>query len=93
MNLLELTLTAWVALSIALSMLFLSGLMFILGKSWLHYIWGVFCVAVAIWAGGLYMAALAHDPATAIFWWKVSFVGMILNPFFNLLYIDPFIDI
>ncbi len=81
MEFLQITLTGWVALSIALSMAFLAGLMFILGNERSHYVWGVFCVAVTIWAGGFYMVSLAHNPQTAVFWWRISFIGIILNPF------------
>lgn len=81
MEFLQITLTGWVALSIALSMALLAGIMFFLGTERLHYIWGIFCVAVAIWAGGFYMVTQAQTAVEAQFWWKVTYIGLILNPF------------
>ncbi len=92
MEFLQITLTGWVALSIALSMAFLAGLMFILGKERPHYIWGVFCVAIAIWALGFYMVTLSRDMGSAQFWWKISFIGTILNPFLYLHFTLEFVE-
>ncbi len=78
---LAISLTGWVALSIALSMLFLSTLMFIVGNERSHYIWGMFCLAIATWAWGFYMVTLAQSPDNAAYWWRVSYLGLILNPF------------
>jgi signal transduction histidine kinase len=89
-ELLAITTTGWVALSIALSMLVLAGFLFVLGRERFHYIWGAFCVAVALWAGGFYMVTLVSDPELAKMWWKVSFSGLILNPFLFLHFVLEF---
>jgi signal transduction histidine kinase len=81
MELLNITFSGWVAISIAVSMAILAGIMFILGKEKAHYVWGVFCGAVAIWATGFYMVTLAQTPDSAQFWWKIAYIGIILNPF------------
>jgi len=73
-------------------MAILSGLMFTLGRERIHYIWGIFCIAVAVWAGAFYMVTLAHDPEAARFWWKISFTGLILNPFIFFHFVLEFIN-
>ena len=81
MEFLQITITGWVALSIAISMAFLAAVMFFLGREQTHYVWGVFCIAIAIWAGGFYMVTLSNSAAQAAFWWRISYIGTILNPF------------
>ena len=77
---------------VGISMAILSGLMFTLGRERIHYIWGIFCIAVAVWAGAFYMVTLAHDPEAARFWWKISFTGLILNPFIFFHFVLEFIN-
>jgi len=92
MEFLQISLTGWVALSIALSMGFLGSIMFILGRERAHYVWGGFCIAVAIWAAGFYMVSLAQTPEAAQYWWKISYIGLILNPFLYFQFALEFIE-
>jgi signal transduction histidine kinase len=86
------TLTGWIAITIALSMAILAGTMFILGRERVHYVWGVFCTAVALWAGAFYMVTLADNPEMAKFWWKIAYIGIILNPFTFFHFVLEFIN-
>jgi signal transduction histidine kinase len=81
MQFLQITATGWVAIIIALSMAILAGIMFLLGTERVHYVWGVFCLAVATWAGGFYMVTISNGPEMAQFWWRIAYIGLILNPF------------
>src|SRR3989344_5283009 len=92
MEFLNITITGWSAIIVGISMAILSGLMFTLGRERIHYIWGIFCIAVAVWAGAFYMVTLAHDPEAARFWWKISFTGLILNPFIFFHFVLEFIN-
>src|SRR3990167_7028495 len=92
MDFLNITLTGWAAIIVALSMAILAALMFILGKERAHYVWGIFSVAVAVWAWAFYAVTLADNPETAKFWWKISFAGLILNPFIFFHFVLEFIN-
>lgn len=72
-------------------MALLAGFLFSLGTKRYHILWGCFCIAVAIWAGGFYVVTLTDDPDIARIWWKISFVGLILNPFLFYHFIAEFV--
>ncbi|TSC77599.1 MAG: hypothetical protein G01um101433_516 [Parcubacteria group bacterium Gr01-1014_33] len=91
MEILSITLTGWAAITTALSMVILAGLMFILGREKIHFMWGVFSSVVALWMGAFYAVTLAGDPETARFWWKIAYVGIILIPFTFLHFVLEFI--
>ncbi len=90
---LGITLTGWTMIVIALAMAVLAGIMFMLGTKRTHYLWGVFSVATAIWAAGFYLVTLSETPTEAIFWWKVSFVGIIFVPFTFFHFVIEFINV
>ncbi len=92
MEILGITLTSWVALLNSLSFASLAGIMFILGKERLHYIWGLFCLATALWAGSFYIVTLQDNPASAHFWWKITYIGIISVPFIFLHFVLEFIN-
>ncbi|PIR13348.1 hypothetical protein COV49_02555 [Candidatus Falkowbacteria bacterium CG11_big_fil_rev_8_21_14_0_20_39_10] len=68
-------------------------IMFIKGKRKFHYLWGIFCFSVSIWGLGSYMIAITDKPADAIFWWKVTYVGVILIPIFLVHFTHGFLEI
>jgi hypothetical protein len=74
---------------IAATSLFMAVLMFFLGSRLLNRIWGVFCLSVFIWGLSFYFIANSTDPETALSWWKISHIGVILIPvlFINFVYI------
>jgi signal transduction histidine kinase len=78
---LGITLTGWVFLVVAVLTAVVGAVMFLLGSERLHYVWGFFCVAVCIWMGAFFMLSQASDPLTATYWWRVSYIGIILIPF------------
>ena len=80
-ELLGISLTGWIAVSVSVSIGILAALMFILGSERLHYVWGLFCTAVSIWTGAFFFVSQATTPTEAIFWWKITYVGIILIPF------------
>jgi signal transduction histidine kinase len=69
------------AVAVTLAMAVLTSMMLILGKTRLHFVWGLFCLIVTLWIGGFYGALLSSNPIDAEFWWKISYIGVILIPF------------
>lgn len=43
-------------------------------------LWLLFAVSVSIWGFGAYLISIATDPQSAILWWRVAHVGVILIP-------------
>lgn len=80
-ELLGITLTGWVSITVAVSVGILAITMFALGSERLHYVWGLFCVTISVWTGGFFFVSQAGDPASAIFWWKITYIGIIFIPF------------
>lgn len=80
-ELLGITLTGWISVTVAVSVGVLAAAMFVLGSERLHYVWGLFCTAVSIWTGSFFFVSQATDPSQAIFWWKMTYIGIILIPF------------
>lgn len=78
---LGITLTGWVFLVVAVLTAVVGAVMFLLGSERLHYVWGFFCVAVCVWMGAFFMLTQTSDPAVATFWWRISYIGIILIPF------------
>ena len=56
-------------------------------------IWPIFAVSVAIYGFGAYMVTLAIDARQAIFWWKISYIGIITIPAVFLYFIYEFLHI
>jgi two-component system NtrC family sensor kinase len=52
------------------------------GKTRLHYMWGVFNVAVMIWGTSVFFIGRSEDPVTSEYWWKIAHIGVILIPVF-----------
>jgi signal transduction histidine kinase len=69
-------------LTLAISSLILTVLLFIFGKSKLHRVWGLYNFAVAIWGIGGFFAGATTSSELSLFWWKVAFVGVITIPIF-----------
>jgi len=68
-------------------------LIFWKGKRPLHYLWGVFCVSVIVWGIGGYRIAVTPDPVKAVFWWKVTYVGVIFIPVLFTHFVHKFLNI
>jgi len=56
-------------------------------------IWPIFAISVAMYGFGAYMVTLAANASQAIFWWKVSYIGIITIPFVFLHFIYEFLCI
>lgn len=93
MEFLNITATSWSSLLSALSITVLSLMMFVLGKTRMHYLWGVFNAAVALWVGAFYMVTMSTTSETALWWWKVSYLGVILIPFTFYHFVLEFVNI
>ncbi len=65
---------------IAATSLFMAALMFSLAKTLQSMIWGLFCLAVFCWGLSFYFITTTQIAATALIWWKISHVGVILIP-------------
>ncbi|OHA68570.1 MAG: hypothetical protein A3J68_02085 [Candidatus Wildermuthbacteria bacterium RIFCSPHIGHO2_02_FULL_48_16] len=68
-------------------------LMVLIGKERLHSIWGLFCVAVAVWGFGGYQIALARDPVQAELWWRLTHIGVIFIPVFFMHFVSEFLEL
>ena len=85
MELLGINIIGWAAILVTLTTTVIAAIMFILGSNRLHYLWGVFCIFVAIWSAAFFMVIQAPTPEAARFWWKIAYIGIIINPavFYN----------
>jgi signal transduction histidine kinase len=92
MEFIGITATGWGAILVTLSMAFLSLMMALIGKERLHHVWAFFCTIVTVWIGAFYLAVISSEPASAEFWWKISYVGIILIPFSFLHFVFEFIN-
>lgn len=43
-------------------------------------IWGIFCFSVAIWGFGGLAVSLAQNVVQGLFWWKITYLGIIFIP-------------
>lgn len=69
-------------LLIGISCAILGAFTLIKGKRQIHYIWAFFSFSVALWGFGSYEIGIAQNPETALFWWRIAYVGVILIPIF-----------
>lgn len=77
---------------IALSSGAMAVLMLVIGKKRLHYIWGVFCLFVAIWGVGAYKIAITQDIVQADTWWRIAHIGVIFIPILFVHFVSEFLD-
>ncbi|MCX5715494.1 MAG: ATP-binding protein [Candidatus Omnitrophica bacterium] len=56
-------------------------------------IWCGLATSAAIYGFGAYNVTLAKNAAEALLWWQISYVGVILTPFFFLCSVYEFLDI
>jgi signal transduction histidine kinase len=74
----------------------LSMAVFVYAKGYkyrLARIWSVFAICVALYGYGAYMVSVADDAASAIFWWQISYIGVILMPFIFICFVYEFLNI
>ncbi|MBL7155034.1 MAG: GAF domain-containing protein [Candidatus Portnoybacteria bacterium] len=52
-------------------------------------LWAIFCFSTAAWGFGGYKIGLIKDPLEALFWWRVTYVGIIFIPvlFYHFVYL------
>lgn len=62
-------------------------------KSRNNQLWSLFAVSVAIWGFGSYIISITDDSASALMWWKLTHVGVILIPFSFLVFAYSFLEI
>jgi signal transduction histidine kinase len=77
---------------IAATSLFMAVLMFFLGDKMLNRIWGIFCLSVFIWGLSFYFIASSTTPDVALFWWKISHIGVILIPVLFITFVYIFLE-
>jgi len=71
----------------------LGVLSFAKAKKTLHYIWGLFSFSVALWGFGSYGIGLANYPESAIWWWKIGYIGVIFIPVFFTHFVYKFLEL
>ena len=62
-------------------------------KNPLNRVWGLFGFSVAIWGFGVYAFSQAHNPETAILWWRITHIGVIFIPVFFLHFVYLFLEL
>ena len=52
-------------------------------------LWAIFCFSTAIWGFGGYKIGLIRDPSEALFWWRLTYIGIIFIPvlFYHFVYL------
>ncbi len=71
----------------------MAAFMFVRGRNRLHFLWGVFCISVAIWGFGGYQIATTADPEVADTWWRITHIGIILIPVLFTHFVYEFLQI
>lgn len=62
-------------------------------KNPLNRIWGIFGLSVAIWGWGGYAFSQASTEAIALFWWRITHIGVIFIPVFFTHFVYIFLNI
>lgn len=62
-------------------------------KNPLNRIWGIFALAVAAWGFGAYEIATTLEPETALMWWRLTHVAVILIPVFFFHFVYEFLGL
>jgi len=64
------------------------------GRNRLQYIWGVFNVSLIIWGTSAFFIGRVDNELSALFWWKIAHIGIILIPvfFYHVIYLLCEID-
>jgi len=62
-------------------------------KHKLTRIWALFAISVAMYGFGAYMVSTIDTADEAIFWWQISYIGIIAMPFLFLWFIYEFLNI
>ena len=54
----------------------LAILIFLNARSRVHWLWGVFNVAVGVYGLGMFFAGISKTYDSAYFWWKIAIFGV-----------------
>ena len=79
-------------LFVALSTCLLSIFILAKGRKKIHYIWALFCMAVALWGFGVFKIGGETDEGLAIMWWQIAYIGVIFIPVLYLHFICKFLN-
>jgi len=81
-------------LLIGITSLAISILVFAKGpRNKTNKIWSILTVAIAIYGFGAYMVSLAKDAESALFWWQVSYIGIIFIPVLFMHFVSSYLAI
>jgi hypothetical protein len=70
-------------ISVVFSCLAVAFISFIFGREKIHYVLGLFNIAVANWGIGLTLVGMANSPEEALIAWKIAFIsGYFIGPIF-----------
>ncbi|HET8580976.1 MAG TPA: ATP-binding protein [Candidatus Paceibacterota bacterium] len=78
--LLSMPLFALSGICIAASSGVMAFIMFLVGSSKLHRLWGCFCISVFLWGLGAYFIGTAAGPEQADLWWRIAHIGVAFIP-------------
>lgn len=78
---------------IAVSSSIMGVVMFMFGRTFLHRLWGIFCISVFVWGLGAFLIGITDDPTVADFWWRVTHVGIAFIPTLFLHFVYSFLEL
>jgi hypothetical protein len=79
---------------IMITSLAMSIFVFVRGpKTKANKIWSILTFCVAIYGFGAYMVSISEDPQSALFWWQIAYIGIILIPALFMHFTCSFLDI
>jgi len=62
-------------------------------KSKANKIWTIMTFCVAIYGFGAYMVSISQNPQSALFWWQIAYIGIIMIPVLFTHFLCLFLDI
>ncbi len=89
----ELSLFALSGLLIATSSGVMAFIMFAIGRSHLHNLWGFFCISVLVWGVGGFLIGTTTDPDRADLWWRIAHIGVAFIPTLFLHFVYSFLEL
>jgi hypothetical protein len=71
----------------------LGGFSLIKSSKKVHYIWAFFLFSVALWGFGIYKFASTLNIESAVLWWRVAEIGVILIPVLLTHFVTEFLEL
>ena len=76
----ELSVFAISGLCIFMTSALMAVTFFVTGKTHAQRLWAVFCISVGLWGLGAFLVGTTSNPAFALWYWKLAYVGVLFIP-------------